>query len=377
MGGFLFGYDTGIIGGVLTLASFENSFRYTKATSTTVNSLSVGLQSAGAFVACLLVFPLSDYIGRKKTMMICSSIFCLGALIQVIDTHSLAAFYVARVIAGVGIGGASVVIPTYCSEMAPPEIRGRLGSFWQWMFTWGVFTSYWLDYGVERDVPSIARQWQIPVGLQLVPGALLGLLMLTLKESVRWLAKNGRDEEAWQSLKWTRADDSALVAEEFDEIKAGVAEESTVTEGLSFREITQKQNLFRFILGFAVFTGQQATGATALAYFAPQFFSLLVGPGPKNLLITGVFGAVKVVACTFFILFLSERFGRRTLLIGGALLMAACMIPIAVVDKVKPPPAEGATTSAGIGTVALIMIFIMIYNCSWGPLPWPYVRYEL
>jgi len=155
-----------------------------------------------------------------------------------------------------------------------------------------------------------------------------------------------------------RADDSAAVMEEFDEIKAGVEEERTLTEGLTFRELTQKQNLYRFTLGFAVFTGQQATGATALAYFAPQFFSLLVGPGSKILLITGVFGAFKVVSCTFFILVLSERFGRRTLLIGGALLMAACMIPIAVVDKVKPPPAQGATTSAGIATVALIMILL-------------------
>lgn len=135
IGGFLFGYDSGIVGGVLTLASFERDLGYTAAGATRVASLAVGLQQLGAFVACFLAWPLTDRLGRRKALMMSSLVFCVGALIQTVNTHSLAAFYVARVVAGLGLGTATVVVPMFSSEMSPKEIRGKIGSFFQWFFT--------------------------------------------------------------------------------------------------------------------------------------------------------------------------------------------------------------------------------------------------
>jgi sugar porter (SP) family MFS transporter len=372
IGGFLFGYDSGIVGGVLTLASFQDDYGYQKAGATRTNSLSVGLQQLGAFVACFLAWPLTDYLGRKKALMISSLVFCVGALIQTIDTHSLAAFYVARVIAGLGLGTATVVVPMFSSEMTPKEIRGQVGSFFQWFFTFGIFVSYWVDYGVALG-PSNSRQWQIPIGLQLVPGALLGLGMLTLKESTRWLTKKGRHDEAFESLKWIRADDSQAVADEMEDIRLGVEMEARATEGFRPRELLQGDNFKRVFAAFAVFAAQQATGATAFAYFGPQYFKLLVGSGNKALLLTAIFGAIKVAACGIFVLFVSERVGRRNVLIAGAAFMAACQITTAAVVKAVPPPEQGNVTSSGIATVALIYLFVIAYNFSWGPMPWPYV----
>ncbi len=143
MGGFLFGYDSGIIGGVLTLASYEHDFRYGKNEATYVSSLAVGLQQLGAFVACFAIWPITHELGRKKAIVICSLIFILGAIIQTINTHSTSAFFVGRVVAGLGLGGSSVVVPMFSSEMTPKEIRGQVGSFYQLMFTLGIFTSYW------------------------------------------------------------------------------------------------------------------------------------------------------------------------------------------------------------------------------------------
>jgi MFS family permease len=122
-------------GGVLTLASFERDYRYSKFHATRTNSLAVGLQQLGAFVACFLVWPLTNKLGRKKTLMLSSFVFCIGALIQTINTHSLAAFYVARVIAGLCLGAATVVVPMFSSEMTPKEMRGQIGSFFQWFYT--------------------------------------------------------------------------------------------------------------------------------------------------------------------------------------------------------------------------------------------------
>lgn len=306
--------------------------------------------------------------------MLASFVFCIGALIQTINTHSLTAFYIARVIAGLGLGAATVVVPTFSSEMSPKDIRGRIGSFFQWFYTFGIFASYWVDYGVSLRVATTdSKQWQIPVGLQLVPAALLGFGMLTVKESTRWLTKKGRHDEAWTSLKWIRGQDTEEVRLEMEEIRLGVENETRATEGFHVKELLQKDNFKRIFTAFAIFTAQQATGATAFAYFGPQYFKLLVGSGSKDLLLTAIFGAIKVVACGIFVIFVSERVGRRHMLIGGAALMSACQITTAIVVKTIPPPAEGNVTSSGIGTVALIYIFVIIYNFSWGPLPWPYV----
>lgn len=140
IGGFLFGYDSGIVGGVLTLASFARDLRYDDADAggdaTRVAALAVGLQQLGALVACFfLAWPLADRLGRRPALMVASAVFCAGALLQTANTHSLAAFYVARVVAGLGLGTATVVVPMFSSEMSPKEVRGRIGSFFQWFFT--------------------------------------------------------------------------------------------------------------------------------------------------------------------------------------------------------------------------------------------------
>lgn len=216
--------------------------------------------------------------------------------------------------------------------------------------------------------------WQIPVALQLVSSGILFLGAFTLPESVRWLLAKDRPDEAWTSLAWIRADTSDVTTAEFNEIKQGIAAEAAATAGFSIRELWEPANRLRFFLGAMLFTLQNGTGSSALAVFGPQFFKLLVGSkGNRDLLLTGLFGAVKVIACSFFIFVLAERFGRRSLLSFGSAAMAACMLTIAVVDKYKPAPKDEVVTASGKAMVALIYLDIMIYNCSWGPVPWAYV----
>lgn len=153
------------------------------------------------------------------------------------------------------------------------------------------------------------------------------------------------------------------------------------------------ENLKRTCTAALIFTAQQATGATAFAYYGPQYFKLLVGnKGDSDLLLTAIFGAIKVAACSIFVLFIAERVPRKLILVIGAFCMAAFQIIAAAVLKTHPAQGDGVVTGAGIATIAMIYLvryhphihvsafrtltytqFVIFYNFSWGPLPWPYV----
>ena len=140
MSGFLQGYDAGVVGGVLTFAPFESDFGYSTAQKTQVNALSVGLEQVGCFIACPLTYPIADRFGRRTAIIMSVSIFILGAILQTINTGNLGAWYFARIVAGLGQGGYTSVVPSFAAEMAPKELRGRIGSMYQWMYTWGEFS---------------------------------------------------------------------------------------------------------------------------------------------------------------------------------------------------------------------------------------------
>jgi MFS family permease len=118
-----------VTGAIITFKSFQSDFNYGTHSATRTNSLVVGIQQAGAFVGCWAIWPIAAHWGRRRAIMVCSAVFTLGAVIQTINTHSLGAFYVGRVISGLGLGGSSVIISMFSSENAPKEIRGRLGTF--------------------------------------------------------------------------------------------------------------------------------------------------------------------------------------------------------------------------------------------------------
>ncbi len=218
---------------------------------------------------------------------------------------------------------------------------------------------------------KISREWQIPIGLQLVSSGLLFLGTFTLPESVRWLLTQNRVDEAWKSLTWIRGDEGELTIAEFNETQIGLKAETAAKDNFTLRELWQPQNRLRFLVGPTLFIFQNTTGSSALAVFGPQYFKLLVGSsGNRDLLLTALFGAVKVIACTFFIWVLAERFGRRAFLTGGAALMAICMLITALITKLIPTESNTNVTAAGKATVAMIYLDIMV-TLPYPPYPKP------
>ncbi|KAJ5103747.1 hypothetical protein N7532_004276 [Penicillium argentinense] len=295
---FLSAYDSGIAGGILTYKSFQNDFGFTAAQKSKVSSLTVGLEQLGSFVAAMFFYPLTNKYGRKVCIVGSTALFVIGVIIQVINIHPLAAWYVGRIVSGLSMGGQSVVIPMYSAEMTPKDIRGRCGSFYQWLYAWGVFLAYGVDYNCTDD--------------------------------------------SWNSIIWIRGGDGPKTRDEFTETQLGLQAEKSERETFSYRELLEPANRLRFIIGPVLFIFQNATGSSALAVFAPQYFKLIAGSDSnRNMLLTGLL-----------------------VLSSGSELMAICMLITTLIVDYIPTQSSTNVTAAGRATVTMIYLDIMIYNCA-------------
>lgn len=378
------GYDTGVMSSVLALDSFKRDFGLPLSSSgfasdknAEVSSNVVSLLTAGCFFGSIFAAWINDILGRRYSLMIFSVVFLAGAAMQTGAHHALGLIYAGRVIAGLGIGGMSSITPVFVSENCPPEYRGRIAGMFQEFLVIGSTFAYWLDYGVALHIPEGTSQWRIPVAIQLVPGGLMLIGLFFLKESPRWLMKQGRREEALASLAYIRnePENSEVVQKEMAEIHAAVEEENLATEGITWRECLQKSNRYRFFLAFGIMFWQQFSGTNSIGYFAPQIFeSIGISSTNSSLFATGIYGTVKVVATAIFLFIGIDRWGRKNSMIGGAAWMAAMMFIIGAVLATNPPnPDSSSVSSASTAMVAMIYLYVIGYSFSWGPTPWVYL----
>ncbi|KAJ5717352.1 hypothetical protein N7488_002998 [Penicillium malachiteum] len=384
LGSLLFGYDTGVMSSVLALDSFKKDFGlplstsgFASAKNSQVSSNVVSLLTAGCFFGSIFAAYINDRIGRRYSLMIFSLIFLVGAAMQVGAHHEIGLIYAGRVVAGLGIGGMSSITPVFVSENCPPEYRGRIAGLFQEFLVIGSTFAYWLDYGVSLRIPEGTKQWRTPVAVQLIPGGLMLIGLFFLKESPRWLMKQGRREEALTSLAYIRneAEDSEEVQKEMAEIHAAIEEELLVTEGVTWKECLQKSNRYRFFLAFFIMFWQQFSGTNSIGYYAPQIFeSIGISSTNSSLFATGIYGTVKVVATAIFLFIGIDRWGRKRSMMGGAAWMAAMMFILGAVLATKPPnPDANSVSSASIAMVTMIYLYVIGYSFSWGPTPWVYL----
>lgn len=275
------------MGSVLALDSFKNDFGLPTGSSgfddsknAKVASNVVSLLTAGCFFGAIAAAFLNDQYGRRYSLIGFSLVFLVGAAIQVGATHDIGQIYAGRVIAGLGVGGMSSITPIYVSENCPPAIRGRITGLFQEFLVIGSTFAYWLNYGVALHIPESTKQWRIPVAIQLIPGGFLFVGLFFLKESPRWLMKQGRYDEATASLAYMRIEPTSNpeVLKEIAEIRASIEEEMSEAEGVRWKECLTPGNRMRFITGFCIMFWQQFSGTNSIGYYAPQIFQVSTGP---------------------------------------------------------------------------------------------------
>ncbi|KZT57589.1 general substrate transporter [Calocera cornea HHB12733] len=383
LGIVVFGYDTGIAGGVVNNAFFQHEFGLVGNNITNLSSNVVSVLQAGAFFGALGSAPVTIWLGRKWSLIMWSAIFCLGAILQTVAqdqyTRGLSFIYAGRVVGGIGVGAISALAPTYVAECCPKDVRGKITGLFQVWVAVGVLLSYWVNYGVALHTPANSPDiWRVPFGVQLVPGGLMCIGLFFCRESPRWLARKGRMDQALSALAHYRRGsihDEEIKAE-MAEIEATILEERESRAGLGWQEaFFGKGNWPRFAIAFVIMTLQQFSGQNTVGYYAPQIFQAIgyVGTTPA-LLASGVYGVVKVVATFIFITLGVERFGRRWSLFGSAIGMGVLFYIVGAIFITHPPDPKNPNPSpASKGMAAMIYLYCVAYSFGWGPLPWVYV----
>lgn len=367
MGGLLFGMETGNIGGIVTMGSFKRDFGLTVENEAGIQGRIVSALQAGAFVGVILTSVLADRFGRRLALVLCGLVFDVGAVMQTVSVGRLGVLYSGRVISGLGVGAASILTPVYVSEMAAKEVRGKLLTGFMFATFLGISISYWINYLSQRLLEG-TNQWRVPMMLQIIPGLVLTVGTLPLRESPRWLVKKGRRAAALESLVYTRQSDSDAVTAEYEEICDAADREKAQSSGASVWDVLRRENRRQVLLGVGLMICQQGTGTISFTYFAPIFFKQvgLVGES-AGLLYTGLYGLIKTLFSMVFMLWFVETTGRRRALLLGAAFMGTIMLAIGLI-------LWGAHDHGWPSyiMIALIYLFSVGYSASWGPVPWLY-----
>jgi sugar porter (SP) family MFS transporter len=386
-GGIFFGYDSGYISGVMGMNYFIHLYTGIPVpaadASTAVTdafalpawkkSLITSILSCGTFFGALIAGDLADYFGRRTTIIAGCFIFILGVILQTAST-ALGLLVAGRLIAGFGVGFVSAIIILYMSEIAPKKVRGALVSGYQFCITLGILLAACVDYGTQNR--NDTGSYRIPIAIQMLWAIILATGLFILPESPRYFVKKGNLEKATQVLTRLRGEPegSEFIQQELAEIVANNEYELSVIPqtgyfGSWFACFTgglwnSSSNLRRTILGTSLQMMQQWTGINFIFYFGTTFFKEL-GTISNPFLISLVTTLVNVCSTpiSFYII---ERYGRRTILIWGALGMLICEFIVGIVGVTAGRLSQN-NAAAVRSQIAFICFYIFFFATTWGP----------
>ncbi|OGM41810.1 sugar transporter [Aspergillus bombycis] len=382
-GGMLFGMETGIIGGVLTMDPFQVKYGLKNLGDVGEANLSANIVStlqAGCFFGALIASPVADKWGRKIGLIAASLIAIVGVIMQVAASGHLEAMYIGRLINGFGVGFASMINPLYVSENAPRAIRGGLTGLYQLFITMGIMLAFWINYGSTLHIKGTA-QYMVPLAMQALPALLLLGGMLLCNESPRWLAKQDRWEDARKTLSRVRnlPPTHQYVENEFQDIVNQLEHERQLIGGSGFWDLMREMwlipgNRKRVMISIFLMVCQQMTGTNAINYYAPQIFKNLgITGSTTGLFATGVYGIVKMVACAVFLVFVADSLGRRRSLLWTSVAQGLAMLYIGLYVRIAPPVEGQPVIPAGYVALVCIFLFAATFQFGWGPVCWIYV----
>ena len=353
IGGILFGYDTAVISGTTEIV--KNQF----CLSDIKEGWYVGCALIGSIFGVLIAGSLSDYLGRKLTMLISAALFSISAIGCAVcgSFEGLVAY---RIVGGVGIGIVSIVSPIFISEVSPARIRGTLVSLYQLAVTMGFLLAYLVNWIIDANIdPAISgdvtiwekimhtEAWRGMLGSETLPALLFFFIIFLIPESPKWLIVNGKLDKASQVLNKIYTSESEVK----EEIKVTQESLKGATKG-SWSDLLKPGILLAVIVGSAIAILGQFMGVNAVLYYGPKIFA---DAGFDNPMFSTVLVGIVNCVTTVLALFIIDKVGRKQLIYWGVSGMIICLVAIGAYF------AWGA--SLGLGNGFMLTFFLAYVFC--------------
>jgi len=314
LGGLLFGFDTAVISG--TTDALQRVF------ALDAGGLGFAVTAAliGTIVGAFTAGPPAERLGRRLVLFVLALCFLVAAVGSAMAT-SLPVFVAFRFLGGLGVGGASVVSPLYIAEIAPARLRGRLVALNQLNIVAGILIAFCSNFAIARAMPA-ETAWRWMLGVQALPAVIFFGLLFMIPESPRWLAKQGRIEEARRVLarvgEGGTAGADAELASITDSLDEGRAQAHAAGGAHVHAQLFQRRYSRPISLAITIAVFNQLSGINAILYYAPRVFQQ-AGSGKDSALLQSVAVGGTNLVFTVVALFIIDRFGRRPLLAAGGL----------------------------------------------------------
>ena len=349
LGGILFGYDLGVISGVLPFIG--------KAWSLTAwdKGVITASLSVGAIVGALFSSRINEALGRRRTIMVAAAVVIVGTLAASFSP-TFALLVISRLVIGLGIGLSSSTVPTYLSELAPARLRGAMGALNQIFIVLGILIAFLVSYWLG---PISAWRWMFAGAI--VPAVILLVGLAFLPETPRWLLKNGQEEEARRVLASAHGN-SVNLDEEIANIRDVIRLDTE--DKPRFRDLFSGFVRPMMIVAALLAIGQQFSGVNAInAYFPTMLIGL--GFATQAALLSGVLLGVTKFLFTAWVVFVVDRWGRKPLLLIGNVIMVITLVAAGlVVLNVHD------TSTRGILMLVMMVLYLVGYELGWGAVVW-------
>ncbi|KAF7880726.1 uncharacterized protein EAF01_011995 [Botrytis porri] len=388
----LFGYDQGVMGGLLTLPSFVETFPEIDTTNdksyhtALYQGLVVASYNLGCFGGAVVTIFLGDRLGRRRMIFLGSSIMIIGAILQA-TSFSIVQFIIGRVLTGFGNGMNTSTVPTWASETSESHERGKLVMFQGAMVTGGIALSYWLDLGTSR-AGNNGVSWRFPIAFQILPAVIILMSILELPESPRWLVLKGDIEEARAVLTALEVPStgSSDASKQVDE--AAIELQMAQRVEIKLKEITSQvdeaantgyrdmftmgpdRNFHRVILAYFVQVMQQISGINVITYYAATIFEQYIHLSSETSRYLAAGNGTAYFAASFIAPFTIEKFGRRKSLLLGSIGLIASMVILAIMTRLSEEGIGGK--KPGIVSTTFLFVFNTFFAIGWLAIPWLY-----
>ena len=370
LGGFLFGFDSGVINGTvdgLQLAFDSDSV----GTGFNVASMLLGC-AAGAFFAGRL----ADRFGRRTIMRVAAVFFIISAWGSGIAAES-AEFVVYRVLGGLAVGAASILAPAYISEVTPAHYRGTLATVQQVAIIFGLFMAFFSNYLIASAAGSSMNElwwgfeaWRWMFWVEMLPATIFLVALFFIPESPRFLVLHRQRDRAVDVLTKLGGREAAL--KKAEEIDASLAEDHHNPRFADLLDPATGRVRKLVWVGIGLATFQQLVGINVVFYYGAVLWQSVGFTESDALLINLVSAGLSIAAVTVSLL-LIDRIGRKPILFIGSIGMAITLAIVTFAFTNASTGVNGGLTLEGIyGPMALVAanVYVMFFNFSWGPVMW-------